>query len=260
MKIKSILLIFSLLTCLYASGQNVFNPPKEIGIYEKLDSILPSDVVLLDRDSMKVNLRSLINKPTIISFVYYECPGLCSPLLDGVAEVIDHTEMELGKDYQVITISFNDHDTPTLGKKKKKNYVGSIKRKIDESQWIWLTGDSLNIQKITDAVGFKFKRNGKDFLHPASIIAVSPKGKITRYLYGTDFLAFDLKMAIIEAADERSSPTINKLLKFCFSYDSESKKYMFNITSISGSFIILLVLIFLFTVLLKKQPIKINKT
>ena len=259
MKIKSLLLIISLLTCYIANSQSVFNPPKEIGIYEKLDSILPDDVVLFDKDSTQVNLKSLINKPTIISFVYYDCPGICSPLLDGVAEVIERTELELGIDYQVITISFNQDDTPGLGKKKKKNYVATIKRNIDESQWIWLTGDSLNIKKITDAVGFKFKRDGKDFIHPASIMAISPKGKITRYLYGTDFLPFDVKMAIVEAADERSGPTINKLLKFCFSYDSESKKYMFNITSISGSIIIILVLIFLFTVLLKKQPIKINK-
>jgi protein SCO1/2 len=260
MKLISILIIITTTYSSFVHGQNIFNPPQEIGIYEKLDSLIPEDVQLIADDSSIVNLRSLITKPTIISFVYYECPGLCSPLLDGVAEVIDRAEIELGIEYQVITISFNPHDTPTLGRKKKKNYVGSIKRSIDESQWIWLTGDSVNIQKITDAIGFKYKKSGKDFLHPASIIAISPKGKITRYLYGTDFLPFDLKMAIVEAGEERSGPTINKLLKFCFSYDSESKKYLFNITSISGSLIILLVLIFLFTVLLKKQPIKISNT
>ncbi len=254
--------IFIALLALFAvnvNAQEGFTPPEEIGIYEKLDSVIPNDIFLLDKDSNLVNLKSLINKPTVLSFVYYECPGLCSPLLDGIAEVIDRTDVVLGKDYQMITISFNKDDTPKLGQKKKKNYVASIKKTIDASQWIWLTGDSVNIAKITDAVGFKFKRDGDDFLHPASIIAISPKGKVTRYLHGTYFLPFDLKMAVVEAAEEKSGPTINKLLKFCFSYDAENKKYVLNITSISGSLIIILVLVFLFTVLLKKKPIKTNK-
>jgi protein SCO1/2 len=259
MKIKIALFIIGIVTNLAANSQSVFNPPKEIGIYEHLDSIIPADIQLVNQDSAIVNLKSLINKPTVISFVYYECPGLCSPLLNGLAEVIDKAQLELGKDYQVITISFNPKDTPKLGKKKKKNYVASIKRNIDESQWIWLTGDSVNIERITDAIGFKFKRDGKEFLHPASIIVLSPKGKITRYLYGTEYLPFDLKMAVIEASEGKSMPTISKMLQFCFNYSPESKKYLFNITSVSGSLIIILVLIFLFTVLLRKKPIKINK-
>jgi protein SCO1/2 len=232
---------------------------KKSEFMKKLDSILPDDVFLTDKDSNQVNLKSIIDKPTILSFVYFECPGLCTPLLDGISEVIDRSDVVLGKDYQMITISFNKDDTPKLGQKKKKNYLASIKKQIDASQWIWLTGDSVNIEKITDAVGFKFKRDGEDFLHPASIIAISPKGKVTRYLHGTYFLPFDLKMAVVEAAEEKSGPTINKLLKFCFSYDVENKKYVLNITSISGSLIIILVLVFLFTVLLKKKPLKTKK-
>lgn len=254
-------IVFVLLTSISISlsAQQAVNFPEEIGIYEKLDSILPDDIVLIDKDSNLVNLKSLINKPTILSFVYYECPGLCSPLLDGIAEVIDRSDIVLGEDYQMVTISFNEHDTPKLGKKKKKNYVASIKMPINESEWIWLTGDKENIEKVSNAVGFKFKRDGEDFLHPAALIAISPKGKVTRYLHGTYFLPFDLKMAVVEAAEEKSGPTINKLLKFCFSYDAEGKKYVLNITSISGTLIVLLVLIFLFTVLLKKKPIKTNK-
>ncbi len=256
---RRIILVFFVFFTINASSQVGFTPPEEIGIYEKLDSLIPNDIVLYDKDSNMVNLKKLIDKPTILSFVYFECPGLCTPLLDGISEVIDRSDVILGNDYQIITISFNEDDTPKLGQKKKKNYVASIKKPIDASQWIWLTGDSVNIEKITDAVGFKFKRDGDDFLHPASIIAISPKGKVTRYLHGTYFLPFDLKMAVVEAADEKSGPTINKLLKFCFSYDAEGKKYVLNITSISGSLIIILVLVFLFTVLLKKKPLKTKK-
>ncbi|MCF6243058.1 MAG: SCO family protein [Bacteroidales bacterium] len=256
---------YSILLVLFASYELInAQPPKfgnneEIGLYEKLDSIIPDDIILIDQDSNQVNLKSLINKPTFINFVYYNCPGLCSPLLDGLAEVIDRANIELGKDYQIITISMNEDDRPSIGIQKKKNYVSTIKKKIDASQWIWLTGDLKNIHKITDAVGFKFKRDGDDFIHTAAIIAISPKGKITRYLHGTYFLPFDLKMAAVEAADEKSSPTINKLLKYCFSYDAKGKTYVMNFTKISGTLIMILVAIFFFTVVLKKKPITHNK-
>jgi protein SCO1/2 len=257
--IQSLILVVFLTTELIKAQPPKFENTEEIGLYEKLDSVLPDDIILINQDSNKVNLKSLIDKPTFINFVYYNCPGLCSPLLDGVAEVIDRADIKLGKDYQIITISMNEDDRPSVGIQKKKNYVATIKKKIDESQWIWLTGDLENIHKITDAVGFKFKRDGNDFIHTAAIIAISPKGKITRYLHGTYFLPFDLKMATVEAADEKSSPTINKLLKYCFSYDAKGKTYVMNVTKISGTLIMLLVAIFFFTVVLKKKPITHNK-
>ena len=257
--IQSLILVVFLTTGLIKAQPPKFENTEEIGLYEKLDSILPDDIILINQDSNKVNLKSLIDKPTFINFVYYNCPGLCSPLLDGVAEVIDRADIELGKDYQIITISMNEDDRPSVGIQKKKNYVATIKKKINESQWIWLTGDLKNIHKITNAVGFKFKRDGDDFIHTAAIIAISPKGKITRYLHGTYFLPFDLKMAAVEAADEKSSPTINKLLKYCFSYDAKGKTYVINVTKISGTLIMLLVAIFFFTVVLKKKPITHNK-
>jgi len=256
--ISLILYTFSLIGNLNAQAPK-FETTPEIGLYERLDSILPNDIILVDKDSNMVNLISLINKPTFINFVYYNCPGLCSPLLDGVAEVIDRADIELGKDYQIITISMNEDDRPSVGIKKKKNYVATIKKQIDESNWIWLTGDLENIHKITDAVGFKFKREDDDFIHTAALIAISPKAKVTRYLHGTYFLPFDLKMATVEAADEKSSPTINKLLKYCFSYDAKGKTYVMNITKISGTLIMLLFALFFFTVVLKKKPIIHNK-
>jgi protein SCO1/2 len=226
----------------------------EIGIYEHLDEYVPDDVFLYDKDSNRVNVRSLIDKTTIFSFVYFNCPGLCSPLLDGLAEVIGRSDLELGKDYQVITISFNPEDNPSLGIQKKSNYVAQIERPVDASQWIWLTGDSASIAQITDALGFKYKKEGKEFVHAASIMVVSPKGKITRYLHGTYFLPFDLKMAIIEAQSEISSPTINKVLKYCFSYDAEGKKYVFNVTKISGTVILAGAFMFLLVLIMKRKP------
>jgi len=228
---------------------------EQIGIYEHLDEYIRDDIQLIDKDSTLVNLKSLIDKPTVFAFIYYNCPGLCSPLLGGLAEVIDRTEMELGKDYQVITISFNPDDYPSLGEKKKANYVKGMENPIDENHWIWLTGDSLNIEKITDNLGFKFIKEGKEYVHAAAIMVVSPKGKITRYLHGTYFLPFDLKMAVVESSKEVSGPTINKVLEFCFSYDPEGKTYVFNITKISGTIILGFALILLAFLVLKGKKV-----
>jgi protein SCO1/2 len=256
MKHFFLIFVLSLFTGLSVLAQ--INPTtqgsEKIGIYEHLDQYIRDDIQLIDKDSSFVNLKSLIDKPTVFAFIYYNCPGLCSPLLGGLAEVIDRTDMTLGKDYQVITISFNPDDYPSLGQKKKANYVNGIKKPIDENQWIWLTGDSLNIEKITNNLGFKFIKDGKEYIHAAAIMVVSPNGKITRYLHGTYFLPFDLKMSVVEASKEVSGPTINKVLKFCFSYDPEGKRYVFNITKISGIIILGAALIlFAFLVLKRKK-------
>lgn len=213
-----------------------------LGIYEKLDEYVPDELYFTTEDGEEVNFKSLIDKPTVLTLVYFTCPGICSPLLDGIADVISKTDMELGKDYQVLTVSFNEKETYQLAKSKKKNYVKQVDKEIDESQWLWMVGDSTNIAKLTQSVGYQFKREGQDFIHAAAIMVLSPKGKITRYLYGTYFLPFDLKMAIVEAEQGRSGPTINKILNYCFSYDPEGKKYVFNITKVAGTIIIVFAL------------------
>lgn len=258
MKIKQILALISIVVGFQLQGQ--INPilpsdAEQIGIYEHLDEYISDDIQLIDKDSTLVNLKSLIDKPTVFAFIYYNCPGLCSPLLGGLAEVIDRTDMVLGKDYQVITISFNPNDYPSLGEKKKANYVKGMSKSIDENQWIWLTGDSLNIAKITNNLGFKFKKEGREYVHAAAIMVVSPNGKITRYLHGTYFLPFDLKMSVVESSNEVSGPTINKVLQFCFSYDPGGKKYVFNITKISGILILGAALILLSFLVFKRKKV-----
>ncbi len=216
--------------------------PPELGIYEHLDSYLPGDIMLTDENYNTVNLKDKIDKPTVIALVYYECPGICSPLLEGVADVITQAKIDLGTEYQVFTISFDPDEKPKLAKDKKANYAKLVKGKDVEHGWTWFTGDSANIAKLLDGLGYKVKKEGQEYIHPAAIMVVSPEAKITRYLHGTYFLPFDLKMAVIEASEGRSGPTINKVLQYCFSYDPEGKKYVFNFTKISGSIIIILAL------------------
>ncbi len=226
----------------------------ELGIYEHLDSYLPADLDFVDENNNPINLTDKIDKPTVIALVYFECPGLCSPLLEGVSEVITKAKVDLGTEYQVFTVSFDPTEKPELAKAKKDNYAKLVKGKDVENGWKWLTGDSANVNRLLNTLGYKVKKEGDDFIHPASIIVISPEGKITRYLHGTYFLPFDLKMAVVEASEERSSPTINKVLKFCFSYDAEGKKYVFNITKVAGSIILLFAIsLFLFLAFGKKR-------
>jgi protein SCO1/2 len=228
----------------------------EVGVIEHLGATIPLDLEFLNEKSEKVTLRQLITKPTILSFVYFDCPGLCSPLLEGVGTVIKKSDLILGKDYQVITISFNFRDTPEKAKIKKDRFTDKYSKGKGDG-WIFLTTDSTTIFKITDATGFKTKAVGLDFVHPSAIIAVSPSGMITRYLYGVSFLPIDFKMAIIEANKEQPRTSIQKIMMICYSYDPENRRFALDVTKITGSIIVFFILVFIVVFLIK--PKKKNK-
>ncbi len=248
-KTKSYLLIAGLfLIGLVQAQQDLVENELEIGIVEHLDDFIPADASIITEKGDTVNLMEMVDKPTVISFVYYRCPGICSPLMDGIAQVIDKTNMEINKDYQVFTISFDPSEGYELAAHKKKNYLNLVKAPNAVEGWQFFTGDSANIKKLTDATGFKYKRTGKDFLHSASLIVISPNGKITRYLNGTYFLPFEFKMAVTEASEGISAPTVNKILQYCYSYDPQGQQYVLNITKVAGS-LIMVVLLSIFLIL-----------
>lgn len=243
------------------AGQAIVDPAAtdddvEIGIVEHLDEYLPDSISLINENGEKVWLSDLIDKPTVLNFVYFRCPGICSPLMEGVADVMDKSDLVPGKDYQVLTISFDPSETIDLGIKKKKNYLNLMtnKEKVSEAKegWKFFVSDSLSIIRATNATGFKYKKTGNDFLHAASLSVVSPDEKITRYLNGLHFLPFEWKMAMVEASKGHSGPTINKVLRFCFSYDPKGQTYVLNVTKISASLILVLAFGLLLYLLLKK--------
>ncbi len=209
----------------------------EVGIVEHLDTIIPAHLTFNNEQGQPVLLKSLINKPTILSLVYYDCPGICPQLLSGVSDVIEKMGLELGKDYEVITVSFNYDDTPQASVEKKRNFLRAHS-KPRAAHWMYLTGDSANIYALTHAIGYNFTRTGNGFIHPSCILVLSPEGKVTRYLYGTSYLPFDVKMALIEAQKGQSRPTINRVLEYCFSYDPEGRKYTLQVTKITATIII----------------------
>jgi len=250
---KQLFIIFACLFCLsFAQAQR--NDP-EIGIVEHLEDTIPLNLTFIDENNQKVVLKDMIDKPTVFAFVYFNCPGICSPLQEGMRELFERSDLEMGKDYQVITISFDYSDTPDKAAIKKKNFVSKFSEKSKKA-WHYLTGDSATIAEITNKAGFKYKKTGLDFIHAGVLIMVSPQGKITRYLYGLKFLPFDFKMAVIESQQGLSRPAINKVLDFCFSYDPQGKRYALEVTKIIGSIILFVLIIFFGFLIFRRKKMK----
>jgi protein SCO1 len=248
-------LIFSWLQC----DAQIIQPGSngQIGIFEKLGDQIPLDLKFVNEKNDSVSLSQLIDKPTILSFVYFDCPGICTPLLEGLSEVIEEMDMKVGKDYKVISISFNPKDDPVKAKDKKSNIVCEQCKEKNEN-WTYLTGDSASINKILTSVGFSAKRVGNDYIHPGAIIIVSPKGVITRYLYGIRFMPLDLKLALIEAQKGLARPTIHRVLEFCYSYDPVGKRYGLEITKLVGTFVLIILVTFLIVLVVNSRK-KINR-
>ena len=255
-------IVFSLalngiLFCQELVKTDIFGKEPEIGIVERLGDTIPMDLWFINEQNDTVTLAQLINKPTLLCFVYFDCPNLCSPLLDGVSDVISKMDMELGVDFQAITISFNTSDTPEKAREKKLNFINRISKE-HQKDWIYLTGTQENISKITDAIGYKYKPQGLDFAHPSAIFVLSPAGKITRYLYGLTYLPFDVKMAIIESQKGIARPTINRVLELCFAYNPGSKTYTLQVTRVMGFLILFIALIILGVLLIKGRRKNLN--
>ncbi|MDR4987233.1 MAG: SCO family protein [Bacteroidales bacterium] len=215
----------------------------EIGIEERLDEYISDDIMLINTSGENVRLYDFLDKPTVIALVYYRCPGICSPFMGAMADVISRSDLEPGKDFQILNISFDPREGPELAHNNRNNYFNLLTREINPDGWQFFVTDSLNAARLTDAVGFRYKRAGLDFLHTAAMIFVSEEGKITRYLHGTYFLPIDLKMAVIETAAGRSGPSFSRVLAYCFSYDPEGQRYVLNLTKIAGTLILFFALL-----------------
>ncbi len=214
-----------------------------LGIDEKLGDTVPLDLAFIDEAGEPVTLGELIDRPTILSLVYYTCPNVCPRILGSVAQLLRRLSPDPGAPYSVVTLSFDETDTPAVARQRKKNFLKAIGKPFPEEQWHFLTGDPATIRQLTDAVGFNFQRQGEAFEHPAALIVLSPRGKVVRYLYGLTYLPLDVKLALTEASEGRVGPTIRRALLFCFSYDPEGRTYVFNILKVTASVIIFLALV-----------------
>ncbi|HKI77165.1 MAG TPA: SCO family protein [Ignavibacteriaceae bacterium] len=239
------------------------NPKEKINIEEHLGKQIPLDVSFKDAYGNDVSLKSIVNKTTILAFVYYKCPGICSPLMSEISNIVNKSDLVPGKDYDIVTISMDERENPKIAYEKRQNFLSLINKPFPKDAWKFLTGDSVSIHTVTEAAGFHFERVGTQFIHTTCVIFISPGGKISRYLYPDynkkgefGILPFDFKMAVLDASEGKVMPTVGRILAFCFSYDPSGKKYVFNLLKVFGAGTLLLVAVF--AVYLKvKKPKKV---
>ena len=210
-----------------------------IGITEHLGEKIPLDTTFRDEVGKTVCLADLVTGPTIILPVYFNCTNVCYNLQWGLAKMVAKINRKPGVDYHIISLSFDEQDTPPLAAKFKRVYLSAMGMDFPADGWRFLTGDLASIRRITDGAGFGFERKGRDFLHPSGCFLIARDGTIVRYLYGTTFLAKDLTLALIEARDGTSGATIRKIVDYCFVFDAQQKTYAFNLLRLSATVVII---------------------
>lgn len=228
----SIALAFVLSVSQPAVGQLNTLPPelRDIGVTERLAEQLPLDVNMVNEAGEPVALGSYFGqgKPVILVPVYYGCPMLCGLILNGLTESMKTVAWKPGREYTVVTFSFDHNEGADLAAAKKRRYIEQFGVPGAESGWHFLTGDSLSIARITQALGFGFRWSdqSQEFLHTASIAFISPNGRISRYLYGAQFSELDLRNALFDAADGKIGSVIDRAILFCYTYDPDSRSYV----------------------------------
>lgn len=212
-----------------------------VKVDEQLGEFINLDTWFTDENNRKIKLESLFDKPVVLLPVFFVCTDVCDFLQADLANALNIVDPVPGKDFNVITLSFSDDENYTHAKTSKNNYNNLIKRDFPLKNWYYLTGDRENIRKVTDSLGYYFIKKEENFyIHPSALMVLAKDGKIIRYLYGPDFLPFDLGMALSEA--ERGEPGISikrGVLAFCFDYDPANKTYVFKLFRITGTAILI---------------------
>ncbi|MGV8057241.1 MAG: SCO family protein [Smithellaceae bacterium] len=210
-----------------------------IGIDEKTGQTIPPGITFRDENGIERKLGDLLGKPVILTLVYYTCEHICPQMLEGLAVALPRLSAAAGKDYKLISVSFDDTDTPQLARNVKRNYAKAAGASIPEDAWRFLTADRLNIQRLTEFTGFHYRKDIHGFTHPVVLIFLSPQGKISRYFtvtkyqygaaYPISFSSFDLNVALAEAAEGKPVTEIKRALLYCFSHEppGQSKFYYF---------------------------------
>jgi protein SCO1/2 len=205
-------------------------PPglKNVGIQQKLNQQIPSDLAFTDDLGRKVRLGDYFGqKPLILNFVYFNCPMLCSEALSGLESTLHVLKFDVGKEFEVITISFDPKDTPEAAAKKKEEFLRRYHRPGADRGWHFLVGQPDAIAAATKAAGFQYEydRQTGQFAHSTAIMVLTPQGKIAQYYYGIEYPPKDLRLALVEASQNRIGNVVDELLLYCYHYDPEQGKY-----------------------------------
>lgn len=237
---KIILIAVALAFSLPAMGQGVLEAPaappanmrppglKHVGIEQHLDEQVPLNLAFKDETGKNVQLGDYFGKrPVILSLVYYRCPMLCGQLLEGLESALRVIDFDPGKQFDVITVSFDPSDTPAIAAAKKAEIMARYKRSGAAGGWHFLTGPQASIDALTKAVGFEYEYNQKtdQFAHATAIMVLTPGGKLTQYYYGIDFPPKDLRLGLIQASKNKIGTVVDQVLLYCYHYDPDAGRY-----------------------------------
>lgn len=211
-----------------------YNPFSEVGIDQRLNEQVPLDLTFRDEAGRTVHLRDYFgDKPLILSLAYYDCPMLCSLVVNGLIRTLRTLSFSAGNEFNVLTVSFNPKETPPMAAIKKQTALQSYSRPGAEAGWHFLTGDEDAIQRLTQAVGFRYQydEKSKQYAHASGIIILTPQGKVSRYFYGIEYAPRDVRLGLVEASAGKIGSPVDQVLLLCFHYDPTTGKYGFLITS-----------------------------
>lgn len=201
---------------------------KEVGVDQKLNQSIPLDLAFRDEHGKPVQLGEYFGKkPVILSMVYYNCPMLCTQVLNGLESGLKLIPMDIGKQFDVVTVSIDPLERPVLAEAKQALYTGLYGRPGAAAGWHFLTGDEQQIRQLANAVGFRYAYDpdSKQFAHASAITLLTPEGKISRYFYGIEFPSRDLRLGLVEASAGKIGSPVDQVLLFCYHYDPSTGKY-----------------------------------
>src|SRR6202166_4084271 len=250
----AMLLALTAVTAFSASAQQATTPAIliKVGITQNLNAQIPSDLVFRDETGKSVRIGDFFGKkPIVLSMVYFDCPALCTEVLNGELRTMRAISLDLGKDFDAVTVSFEPKDTPALAKAKRDVYSGQYGRAGAAENWHFLTGEQPSIDALTQAVGFHYAYDSanRQYAHAAAIMVLTPGGRISRYYYGVQFPARDVRLGLVEASAGKIGTITDHAMLYCYQYDPMTGKYglvVMNVVRAGGGLTVLALGIFMF--------------
>jgi protein SCO1/2 len=235
----------------------------QVSIAQNLNTQISPDLVFRDENGKTVRLGDFFGqKPIVLSLVYFDCPALCTEVLNGELRTMRSMSLDLGKDYEAVTVSFEPKDTSALAKAKRDVYAGQYSRPAAADHWHFLTGSQQSIDALTQAVGFHYAYDSanREYAHAAAIMVLTPNGKISRYFYGVQYPARDVRLGLVEASHGTIGNVTDHALLFCYQYDPTTGKYgliVMNVVRGGGVLTLLALGIFMFVMFRRDRQLHV---
>lgn len=202
---------------------------KQVGIDQRLNNQIPLDLTFRDESGREVKLGDYFKngKPVVLTLVYYECPMLCNQVLNGVVGTLEAVTFTPGKEFEIVTVSFDPREGPELAAKKKETYLKRYRREGAGAGWHFLTGDKDSIERLSESVGFRYvwDEQSNQFAHASAIMVATPGGRLSHYFYGIDYSPKDLRLALVEASEGRIGSPVDALILYCYHYDPATGRF-----------------------------------